>query len=267
MPDIPLTSPDILPVHVAFSGQRAVRKYQSLTQFWWHASRVPLLLFALAATVLATTSLEIDVARWAFFDSVTHQWRGAGNWWVNELVHVGGRWLVRLIVAAALLVWISTFIGQQRTMWRKPAAYLAISVILTVGIVGLLKITTNVDCPWDLAPFGGPFPYVHLFADRPDSLPPAKCFPAAHASSGYALMALYFVFLERSRRLALAGLACGILMGLIFGLAQQSRGAHLLSHDVWSAAFAWLIPLSLYTFVFKCRLWSTQPTGCDELRS
>lgn len=259
MQNIPLTAPDI-PVHLALPWQRAVRKYQSPAQFWWQAFRMPLLLFVLVAAVLATTNVDIDIARWAFFDSVIHQWRGAGNWWVNDLVHEGGRWLVRAVVAAALLLWAGTFIDRRRARWRRPAGYFVISVILTVGIVGLLKITTNVDCAWDLAAFGGRFPYVHLFADRPDFLPHAKCFPAAHASSGYALMALYFVFLERSRRLALAGLACGILTGLIFGLAQQSRGAHLLSHDVWSAAFAWLIPLSLYAFAFRCRLWpATQP--------
>ena len=53
----------------------------------------------------------------------------------------------------------------------------------------------------------------------------------------------------------LAGLACGIFAGLVFGLAQQARGAHLLSHDVWSAMLAWLIPLSVYAFAFKRRLW------------
>ena len=251
MQDIPLTH-DFIPVQGAL--QRAAGRYQSM-QFWWHAARVPLLLFVPMAVLLATTSTDIVIARWAFFDSATHQWRGAGNWWINELVHVGGRWLVRGVVAAALLGWIATFLDRRWAMWRRPLGYFAIAVILTVGVVGLLKVTTNVDCAWDLAPFGGPYPYVHLFADRPDFLPHAKCFPAAHASSGYALMALYFVFLERSRRLALAGLACGILMGLIFGLAQQSRGAHLLSHDMWSAMFAWLIPLSVYTFAFKRRLW------------
>lgn len=251
MQNVPLTSPNYVRVVLP----SAAYKYQSPTQFWWQAFRMPLFLFALAAAVLATTSVDIDVARWAFFDPATHQWRGTGNWWVNELVHVGGRWLIRGVVAAALLVWIGTFIDRRRVPWRKPAGYFALSVILTVGVVGLLKVTTNVDCAWDLAPFGGRFPYVHLFADRPDFLPHAKCFPAAHASSGYALMALYFVFLERSRRLALAGLACGVLAGLVFGLAQQSRGAHLLSHDLWSAMFAWLIPLSLYAFAFRCRLW------------
>lgn len=228
---------------------------ESALQFWWQSVRLPLALFVFAAAVLATTDADIGVARWFFFDSLAHHWRGTGNWWINEFLHVGGRWLVRVAVLAAVTIWASTFADRRRWRWRRPAGYFVVSMVLSVGAVGLLKTLTNVDCPWDLAPFGGRFPYVHLFAHRPEYLPRGQCFPAAHASSGYALMALYFVFRERSRALALTGLAVGILIGLVFGLAQQSRGAHLLSHDVWSAMLAWLIPLSLYTFAFKRRLW------------
>jgi membrane-associated PAP2 superfamily phosphatase len=223
--------------------------------FWWQQARWPLVLFAFVATVLATTTIDVTFARWAFFDVTRLQWRGADSWWINTLIHEDGRWLVRLIVATALFGWTATFFNERYLVWRRPAGYFVLAVILTVGAVGLLKVTTNVDCAWDLAPFGGRFPYVHLFADRPDALPQARCFPAAHASSGYALMVFYFLFRERSRRLARMGLAAGIVLGLIFGVAQQSRGAHLLSHDVWSAVLAWLIPLSLYAFAFKCRLW------------
>jgi len=234
---------------------RAVARGQSRLQFWWGSLRIPLMLFVFSAVVLATTNVDIDVARRVFFDPVAHHWRGAGNWWVNEFVHIGGRWLVRVMVLVALLIWASAFTDRRRLHWRRPAAYFAISVILTVGIVGLLKTLTNVHCAWDLAPFGGRFPYVPLFAHRPEYLAPGQCFPAAHASSGYALMALYFVFRERNRQWALAGLACGVVAGLVFGLAQQSRGAHLLSHDVWSAMLAWLIPLTVYTVAFQSRLW------------
>lgn len=241
------------------AADRLARHPESGLPFWWHSLRIPLALFVVAAAVLATTNVDLEVASRFFYDPVAHHWRGAGNWWANEFVHVGGRWLVRVVVLAALLVWASTFTQRGQRRWRRPAACFAISVVLTVGVVGLLKDLTNVHCAWDLVPFGGRFPYVHLFAHRPENLAAGQCFPAAHASSGYALMALYFVFLERNRRWALAGLACGIFAGLVFGLAQQSRGAHLLSHDVWSAMLAWMIPLSVYTFAFKGRLWRSEP--------
>lgn len=230
-------------------------------QFWWRAVRTPLLCFVLAASVLVATDLDLEFAHWLFFDAGTGKWLGAGNWWVTGVIHEGGRWSVRLMVLVALVLWGCSYARPGCIHWRRPAGYFVLAVVLTVGIVGLLKIVTNVDCPWHLAAFNGSLPYIPLFEHRPSGLPRAACFPAAHASSGYALMAAYFVFLGYDRRLARAGLAAGICLGLIFGLAQQSRGAHLLSHDVWSAMLAWLICSSIYAWGFKCRLWPSAADG------
>jgi membrane-associated PAP2 superfamily phosphatase len=215
----------------------------------------PLVALLSALAVIALTNLDVDLARWLFFDESSRQWRGASSWVANELLHTGGRWLVRASVAASILVWLATFSGIAPNC-RRAAAFFALAVVFTVAITGWLKTVTNVDCPWDLTVFGGQYPYVPLFADRPDELRYGLCFPAAHASAGYALMALYFVFVERHPSLARAGLAVGIALGLAFGLAQQSRGAHFLSHDLWSAMIAWVVPATLYSWVFRAGLWN-----------
>lgn len=229
---------------------------ETSAQVWWRHARWPALVFVGAALLFATTSVDTMIAGAVFFEEAGQRWRGAENWWINEFIHTGGRWAVRLVVALALAQWIASFIDGTVERLRRPAAYLAVAIVITVGIVGLLKTVTNVDCPWDLRAFGGDFPYVHLFAERPLDLRRAHCFPAAHAGSGYALMALYFVAYERSRRLALAGLVTGLLVGLIFGIAQQARGAHFASHDLWSAFLAWIVCLTVYVFVFRARLHS-----------
>lgn len=230
----------------------------SALSLWWRDVRWPLGVFAATAFAISLFNLDIALARWAFFDAATLHWRGAGSWWANDLIHVAGRWLVRLIAAGALGLWIATYFRRQLVPYRRAAGFLALAIVLTVGIVGLLKTVTNVDCPWDLTLFGGKFPYEHLFADRPDGLRHAQCFPAAHASSGYSLMALYFVARERGLWLAQRGLLAGVAMGLTFGFAQQARGAHFLSHDLCSAVLAWLIPAALYSFAFRRRLWAAK---------
>jgi membrane-associated PAP2 superfamily phosphatase len=68
-------------------------------------------------------------------------------------------------------------------------------------------------------------------------------------------MALYFVAYERNRKLAIVGLAVGLLLGLVFGIAQQARGAHFVSHDLWSAFLAWILSLTLYACAFRARLY------------
>ena len=54
-------------------------------------------------------------------------------------------------------------------------------------------------------------------------------------------MALYFFFLRVAPRWRYAGLGIGLLAGTVFGLAQQLRGAHFLSHDVASLAVCWSV--------------------------
>ncbi|HEU4486541.1 MAG TPA: phosphatase PAP2 family protein [Povalibacter sp.] len=220
--------------------------------YWWLAARVPLLIFLIAGGTLAFSDIDVWIARTLFF--AQGRWLGADSVWTGDIVHVAGGLLVRLALLAALAMWAGSFASSALRYWRRPAGYLLLAAGLSVGVVGLLKHVTNIDCPWDLVPFGGRFPYVHLFADRPDNLRRAACFPAAHASSGYAFMSLYFVALEHSRRWARRGLWLGIAIGLVFGISQQSRGAHFLSHDLWAAMLAWLISLSVYCFVFRCRI-------------
>jgi membrane-associated PAP2 superfamily phosphatase len=227
---------------------------ETATQFWWRHARWPLTAFLAAALLFASTHIELGLASALFFDASGHHWRGAGNWWINDFLHTGGRWAVRIVVALALAVWIAALFDRSMRRLQRPLGYFVVAMILTIGVVGLLKTVTNIDCPWDLEAFGGSFPYVQLFAARPIGLRHAQCFPAAHASTGYAFMALYFVAYERSRRLAVLGLGAGLLLGLIFGIAQQARGAHFASHDLWSAFLAWIIPLTVYAFAFRARL-------------
>ncbi|GFE81133.1 PAP2 family phosphoesterase [Steroidobacter agaridevorans] len=237
--------------------------------FYWRHVRAPLVMFVVLAALLASTSLDISIAHALYFDEAHSRWLGATSWWTNELIHRDGAWLMRSVAALALGLWIATWVHPQLHELRRPALYFFVSIVLSVGLVGLLKSLTNVDCPRDLTEFGGAFPFIHLFEHRPAALRHARCFPAAHASSGYALLALYFVLRERSRIAARFGLAAGLAMGLVFGIAQQSRGAHFVSHDVWSAMLVWTVSLSLYTFAFKARLWNAAPPRsqweCNEV--
>ena len=234
--------------------------------FWWKHARLPLVLFLLLAILLGTTSIDVGIARTFFFDAVQTRWIGAGNAWIEQGIHTGGRWTVRALVALALVVWARGINPSWRDLQR-PAGYFALSTVLALGLVGLLKQLTHVHCPWDLTLFGGRYSYAHLFAARPDRLHAGHCFPAAHASSGYALFALYFVFRERSAALARWGLMVGICVGLVFGLAQQARGAHFASHDVWSAFVCWMVALTTYTWAFDAQVWNRTSESSERAQS
>jgi membrane-associated PAP2 superfamily phosphatase len=212
---------------------------------WW-----PLFAFTLIFGALEVFSLDRVLAREWYFNVHAGQWigSGSGDWWAHRLLHTGGGWVVRGVAAAALVLWGLSFAVARLRPWRRAAGFILLSMLLATLIVGGLKLITNVDCPWDLAGFGGHNPYVALFADRPDSLPRAQCFPGAHASSGFALFCFYFAFRDRSRSVARWMLAAAIAVGVVFSIGQEARGAHFFSHDLTSAAIVWFVQLGLYSW-------------------
>jgi membrane-associated PAP2 superfamily phosphatase len=220
----------------------------------------PTLVFVVLATLGTTTSLDPDIARRWFYDAASGQWLGKGTVWADVVLHRGGRYLMRLVGVTALVAWALSWRVTRLRPWRRATGYVALCMALVPLLVGGLKETTNVDCPWDLQGFGGDRPFVHIFEDRPDGLPRAACFPGAHSSSAFALFSLYFLGLGLGRRrLAVAGFAVAAGLGLAFSFTQQARGAHFLSHDLWSAFIAWMICLALYRWAFRGRL--TGPPG------
>ena len=186
------------------------------------------------------------IAEALFFSEATQHWIGQGNFWMNGFLHTGGRNLMRLVGVLAIAAWIASFRSARLRPHRRKLGYLALCMALVPLTVGGLKEMTNIDCPWDLQGFGGTRPHVEWFQDRPDGLPRAACFPGAHSSSAFALFALYFLWLGTHPGRARLALSAVALLGTVFSIAQQSRGAHFLSHDLVSAMIAWLICLALY---------------------
>ena len=210
------------------------------------------LLILLSALLLEWLDWDRAIARVLFYHPAAHGWigTGAGDWWARGVIHSAGRWLVRCIAAAALACWGLSFVRPLLAPWRRQALFVFTGLVLVTVTVGLLKVLTDVDCPWDLSGFGGDRPYITLFGDRPDYLPAARCFPGAHSSSGFALMSVYFALRDDWERLARFALGGALLVGTLFSIGQQARGAHFLSHDLTSAGLAWGMLAVLHTRMF-----------------
>ncbi|HEX9706676.1 MAG TPA: phosphatase PAP2 family protein, partial [Steroidobacteraceae bacterium] len=197
--------------------------------------------FLLATAAVAARNFDLRIADAFFYDRAAQAWIGAHTWWAVDVIHTGGGWLIRLIGFAATAIAVAGTRLRRLAPFRRGAAYVALALALCPAVVAGLKQVTNVDCPRDLLQFGGDRPYAQPFGDRPDGLPRASCYPGSHSSTGFALMAFYFVLLDRRPRLARSALAGAILTGAAFSFGQQARGAHFLSHDLASAAIAWFV--------------------------
>lgn len=162
----------------------------------------------------------------------------------------GGKHLstLAIVVIIALYIFVLVSKSEQRKKWRSPLLYLILSSLVSVILVSLLKVLTNMDCPWNLNQFGGDRPFIGLFEHRPQEMGCGKCFPAGHASAGYDWVSLYFFFKMIIPKYRWLGLLCGIMVGLTFGISQQLRGAHFISHDIATILICWLIATLLFIF-------------------
>lgn len=180
-----------------------------------------------------------------------HHWALRFNFITEQLIHKLGRDLSTAAWLGVLVAWIVARTRPSLSRWRRPLAYLALSTLLATVLVVWVKSWSNMDCPWDLLRYGGERPFVGLFGLRPIGLSRGVCFPAGHASAGYAWMALYFFSLNTRPQWRWLGLSAGIALGALFGISQQLRGAHFLSHDLWTAAICWLTALGVYAWGWR----------------
>jgi len=120
-----------------------------------------------------------------------------------------------------------------------------LSAVLVPLVISTLKQASVAHCPWDLARYGGTEPYLRLFDALPLGVPAGHCLPAGHASSALWLVSLCVYWLpgrpQGARKAALAAL----LFGGLVGWMQQLRGAHFLTHTLWSIWLACAVVLTI----------------------
>lgn len=179
------------------------------------------------------------------------RWPLQSSWLAEAVLHVAGRKVSTAAWSGVVLAWLATWGRAPWRAWRRPLAYLALSIPASTGLVSLLKASSDLDCPWDLARYGGARAY-HGLLDAYVG-PSAHCFPAGHASAGYAWLALFFFFAATRPAWRWRGLAAGAGLGLVFGIDQQLRGAHFLSHDLFTAMICWAVALGLSRWMLRPR--------------
>jgi membrane-associated PAP2 superfamily phosphatase len=210
----------------------------------------PLLIFVSCVLALEFSSFDLWLAD-HFYHWEGGAWRWRDAWLTEEVVHRGGRALTGM---AALLLLAALLLAQFVPRWRPRRNglwYLACATLGAGVLINFLKHHTHVNCPWDLVRYGGDRIYIELFAPLPAGVRPGICFPAGHASAAYAWFGLYYWCLRCAPRWRWWALGGVIALGVIFGLSQQLRGAHFLSHDVWTLGLCWLWVTVLYLWWYR----------------
>lgn len=212
---------------------------------YWHLL-MPGMMFATA--VLFLNGLHMDMR----LSDALFLWEG-GTWmrhyWLfDRVIHDGGRLLVHIMVIVLIGVLVGSFVNPYLRTYRNGLIYLFTVVLCALALVNTLKAISGIPCPWSVARYGGSEAFRDIWSGFSFE---RGCFPAGHASGGYAWVALYFFARVYFPRMRYRGLAVGLGLGLVFGVGQQFRGAHFLSHDIWTLTICWYVSLFGYLCFFR----------------
>lgn len=204
----------------------------------------------LAAIVLQYTSLDVWIAS-HFYDSVSASWPYKHTWLTESVIHDGGRLAAIFLGTVPFIGFVMSFFFRALRQHRRVTCYLALATALGPLLVSALKSVTHMYSPWDLALFGGNFELIRMLDAVPPGAPVGHAFPAGHASAGFAFVSVFFLLRERSPRYRHHALAIAIVIGGIFGIDQQVRGAHMLSHDLVALAICWMSGAIMVSLILR----------------
>jgi membrane-associated PAP2 superfamily phosphatase len=148
--------------------------------------------------------------------------------------------------------------GGLPVWWRLRGRLLSLCVILVPLLTSLLKRASRSHCPWDLERYGGYQPYYRLLEHMPRWVEAGHCLPGGHASSALWLVGLAVFWLPHDPRKA-GAVALGALgLGGAVGWMQQMRGAHFLTHTLWSM---WIACAVLAALLAAHKAWLAAKEG------
>ncbi len=189
--------------------------------------------FVLALLAWEASGADLALTR-LFADAQGFAWRDAP---LLTALHGGGRVLAWLLLALLALDVVRP--GLRSGPSRGTRAYWLAVVLASAVLVPGIKRLSSSSCPWDLALFGGVVPYVPHWLPGVVDGGPGHCFPSGHAAAAWAFIGLAFMWREHRPGLAHAlGLAVAVL-GTAYGTVQVLRGAHFVSHVLWTAWLCW----------------------------
>jgi membrane-associated PAP2 superfamily phosphatase len=208
-----------------------------------------ILYFVLLAAVILLfegTNLDLQVQD-GFYLQDLNRWRIDRHEPILRLLFYTGPKV--LLISMGILCfggWALSYKAQKYKNRRQQYVVMSLSLALVPLAIAGLKSLSNVSTPNKIARYGGNRPYVKVLETYPEGTRPIKRsqgWPAGHASGGFALMALYFLFSNPLHRWL--GLGIGLTAGWNMGLYQTLNGQHFLSHTFVTMILAWMIIVSL----------------------
>lgn len=156
-----------------------------------------------------------------------------------------------IFIAIVFLILIIFFRNHTKVIvYKKGILLIILASIFIPLLVGGLKKNTNMPCPKNEIHYGGKMIRTKIWEKYPEpykSMQHIACWPAGHASGGFVLMSLYFLF--KTKRNKLIGFTTGITVGWSMGVYKMSIGDHFFSHTFITMLISWICILFLYKLI------------------
>lgn len=216
--------------------------------------------FALMALLLMFDPSAMDFALARLFYEPGQGFIGRHSFWLEDILHDRAKQAVIVLGVSVIAGFALSLLFSRLRGWRRPLGYLLLALGVSSSIVTPLKALTGVHCPWSLSEFGGKEVFTPLLSARAPTAEPGRCWPGGHASAGFSLLALFFVWRDRRPRLARLALVVALGLGTLFSLGRMLQGAHFFSHNLWTLLFDWTICLASYRLVlYRAPALSVEP--------
>lgn len=208
----------------------------------------------LAAIILFFGLSDIDIyLQDQFYNFQTHKWILDESLQPWKFIFYDGIKRALLIIGAIFIItYLYAVLKDRLKSYQKGLLIVVLSSILVPSVVGGLKKTTNMPCPHAVIRYNGELPrtavwecYAPQYADKKQR----ACWPAGHASAGFALLSLYFLFHSRRNKIFVLGGA--MIVGWSMGIYKMLVGDHFLSHTLITMILAWLLILIIVKLVNK----------------
>jgi len=183
-----------------------------------------------------STDLDLMLAD-AVYDAGLHDFPLRHAWLTETFSHGILKTALTLAAVGCILLALHDVVRPKpgrSALQRLRLRVIGLSALLVPLVISSLKQASVAHCPWDLARYGGSEPYLRLFDALPFGVQPGHCLPAGHASSALWLVSLCVLWLPGRPRTALRAVLAALAFGGAVGWLQQLRGAHFLTHTLWS---------------------------------
>ena len=155
-------------------------------------------------------------------------------WWYDQFAHgYLKHWLTFILVFLLVRLCLHRILPKSLQLrYRAQYATFLMMALLSMSVVSIFKHYSSHSCPWDILDqtslqTSGIVQFLPQLGE-------GGCFPGGHASLGYAWLTGFFAFYPVQKRLALFYLFSGLILGTGMGWVQTMRGAHFMSHNLWT---------------------------------